>query len=55
MTDDGKTPVLARTRLGLNAARKLLGSPMVLVPTPGTEPQSATQKIHGSELPWLGD
>ena len=35
MTDDGKTPVLARTRLGLNAARKLLGSPVVLVPTMG--------------------
>jgi pantoate--beta-alanine ligase len=35
MTDDGKTPVLARTRLGLNAARNLLGSPVVLVPTMG--------------------
>jgi len=35
MTDDDKTPVLARTRLGLNAARKLLGSPVVLVPTMG--------------------
>jgi len=35
MTDDSKTPVLARTRLGLNAARKLLGSPAVLVPTMG--------------------
>jgi pantoate--beta-alanine ligase len=30
-----KIPVLARTRLGLNAARKLLGSPVVLVPTMG--------------------
>jgi len=35
MTDAGKVPVLARTRLGLNAARKLLGSPVVLVPTMG--------------------
>jgi len=35
MTHDDKTPVLARTRLGLNAARKLLGSPAVLVPTMG--------------------
>jgi pantoate--beta-alanine ligase len=35
MTGDDKTPVLARTRLGLNAARKLLGSPVVLVPTMG--------------------
>jgi pantoate--beta-alanine ligase len=29
------TPVLARTRLGISAARKLLGSPTVLVPTMG--------------------
>ena len=29
------TPVLARTRLGVSAARKLLGSPVVLVPTMG--------------------
>jgi len=29
------TPVLARTRLGMTAARKLLGSPIVLVPTMG--------------------
>jgi len=29
------TPVLARTRLGMSAARKLLGSPVVLVPTMG--------------------
>jgi len=29
------TPVLARTRLGISAARKLLGSPVVLVPTMG--------------------
>jgi pantoate--beta-alanine ligase len=29
------TPVLARTRLGMDAARKLLGSPIVLVPTMG--------------------
>jgi pantoate--beta-alanine ligase len=29
------TPVLARTRLGIFAARKLLGSPVVLVPTMG--------------------
>ena len=29
------TPVLARTRLGISAARKLLGSPIVLVPTMG--------------------
>ena len=29
------TPVLARTRLGMNAARGLLGSPVVLVPTMG--------------------
>ena len=29
------TPVLARTRLGMHAARKLLGSPIVLVPTMG--------------------
>jgi len=28
-------PVLARTRLGMTAARKLLGSPIVLVPTMG--------------------
>jgi len=35
MTDDDNVPVLARTRLGLNAARKLLGSPVVLVPTMG--------------------
>jgi pantoate--beta-alanine ligase len=28
-------PVLARTRLGMSAARKLLGSPIVLVPTMG--------------------
>jgi len=35
MTGAGKVPVLARTRLGLNAARKLLGSPVVLVPTMG--------------------
>ncbi len=35
MTGDEKVPVLARTRLGLNAARKLLGSPAVLVPTMG--------------------
>ena len=35
MTHDDKTPVLARTRLGLAAAHKLLGSPVVLVPTMG--------------------
>jgi pantoate--beta-alanine ligase len=35
MTDAEKVPVLARTRLGLNAARKLLRSPAVLVPTMG--------------------
>ena len=35
MTGAGKIPVLARTRLGLDAARKLLGSPAVLVPTMG--------------------
>jgi pantoate--beta-alanine ligase len=29
------TPVLARTRLGMSAGRKLLGSPIVLVPTMG--------------------
>ncbi len=29
------TPVLARTRLGMDAARKLLGNPIVLVPTMG--------------------
>ena len=29
------TPVLARTRLGISAARKLLGFPVVLVPTMG--------------------
>jgi pantoate--beta-alanine ligase len=29
------TPVLARTRLGMDAAHKLLGSPIVLVPTMG--------------------
>jgi pantoate--beta-alanine ligase len=29
------TPVLARTRLGMTAGRKLLGSPIVLVPTMG--------------------
>jgi pantoate--beta-alanine ligase len=29
------TPVLARTRLGMDAGRKLLGSPIVLVPTMG--------------------
>ena len=29
------TPVLARTKLGISAARKLLGSPVVLVPTMG--------------------
>jgi pantoate--beta-alanine ligase len=29
------TPVLARTRLGIHAARKLLGYPVVLVPTMG--------------------
>jgi pantoate--beta-alanine ligase len=29
------TPVLARTRLGMCAARKLLGCPVVLVPTMG--------------------
>ena len=31
----GKIPVLARTRLGLGAARNLLGCPVVLVPTMG--------------------
>jgi pantoate--beta-alanine ligase len=35
MTGAEKIPVLARTRLGLNAARNLLGHPVVLVPTMG--------------------
>jgi pantoate--beta-alanine ligase len=35
MTGAGKIPVLARTRLGLDAARHLLSSPVVLVPTMG--------------------
>jgi pantoate--beta-alanine ligase len=33
--DAAVIPVLARTRLGMDAARKLLGSPIVLVPTMG--------------------